>query len=209
MRQLSCLFVFLISGMVVFGQNTLQITSSDQYIFRQKCTIEYADRSTSIADIELLESSKTEEMDEKNQHERYTHNLYQNTVNDESSFKHVTTSEPIRSTAMNQHNNANGTPKDSTLQKKRDKLRFDPTFELGMRDAKKYYRIRNHWVTQNENNPNNHLLTEDRAYQSGYAWIVQKKHKNLKLLIIALSIPVVFFLLLLALLSGESGGFWF
>ena len=295
MRQLSCLFVFLISGMVVFGQNTLQITSSDKYIFRQKCTIVYDDESTSIADIELLESSKTEEMDEKNQHERYTHNLYQNTVNEESSFNQVnlslltgvnnpiskdTTSskralrrlpknsfemgmrdakkyykprfkgnilqaenpnnfrintdaaykngyimgakEKIRSRRkwllafglfgvglMSQHQYAYETPKDSTLRKKRDGLRFDPTFELGMRDAKKYYRIRNHWVTQNEKNPNNHLLTEDPAYQSGYAWIVQKKHKNLKLLIIALSIPVVFFLLLIVLLSGASGGFWF
>jgi len=209
MRQLSSLLLFIISGMLVFGQNTLQITSSDQYIFRQKCTIEYADQSTSTADIELLESSKTEKLDEKNYHEPYTHNLYQNTVNEESSFKHVTTSEPVRSTATSQHNYSNETPKDSTLKKKRDGLRFDPTFELGMRDAKKYYRIRNHWATQNEKNPNNHLLSEDPAYHSGYVWIVQKKHNNLKMLIIALCIPVVFILLLLALLSSESGGFWF
>ena len=294
MRQLSCLFVFLISGMVVFGQNTLEITSSDQYIFRQKCTIEYADQSTSTADIELLESSKTEKLDEKNYHEPFSHNLYQNTVTEESARKQVNLSlltgvnnpvsedttpskralrrlpknsfemgmhdakkyykprfkgnilqaenpnsfrinrdaaykngyivgakEKVRSRRrllafgifgaglMSQHNYANETPKDSTLKKKRDGLRFDPTFELGMRDAKKYYRIRNHWVIQNEKNPNNHLLSEDPAYHSGYVWIVQKKHNNLKLLIIALSIPVVFFLLLLALLSGQSGGFWF
>jgi len=167
MRQATFLFVLLISGMVVFGQNILQITSNEKYIFRQKCTIEYADESTSIADIELLESSKTEEMDEKNQHERYTHNLYQNTVNEESSFNQVNLS------LLRGVNNP--ISKDTTSSKRALRRLPKNSFEMGMHDAKKYYKPRFKGNIHQAKNPNNFRIYNDPAYKNGYIMGAKEK----------------------------------
>ena len=89
-------------------------------------------------------------------------------------------------------------------------MRLDPTFELGMQDAKKYYKLRYHKVANNPKNPNNMLLTQDVAYNSGYLWGIQKKHDKLRLVIITFSIliaaPLVFIVFLS--IAGTSGGWW-
>lgn len=172
MRLFLCLSALLTSTLVLLGQKEL-LSGTDNFVFRDKCTIEYVGQDFTVS--ELLE-------------------------------KNNPTTYSLDSTKNTSLENA----RDSIPKTNRTKLRLDPTFELGMQDAKKYYRLRYHKVANNPKNPNNMLLTQDVAYNSGYLWGIQKKHDKLRLVIITFSIliaaPLVFIVFLS--IAGTSGGWW-
>lgn len=184
MRLFLSLLALLTSTMVLLGQKEL-LSGPDNFVFRDKCTIEYVDQDFTLSD-EFIgnnhESYST--VSKKNYHvEKPKDNIIEARLED---------------------------TRDSIPKTKRTKLRLDPTFELGMHDAKKYYRLRYHKVAQNPKNPNNLLLTQDPAYNSGYLWGIQKKHNKLHLVIMTFSIIIAVPLLFILFLSiaGTSGGWW-
>lgn len=194
MRPFFCLFTILIIGLPLYSQNTVHLSSNDRYIFRQKCTIEYAEQGLTT-DVSLTKES-TNPAQNKNME-----------CDSSRSLKNVRLAEPtykIQKEYLDE-------PDDSLRKTPRTKLRLDPTFELGMRDAKKYYRIRFKRVAENPKNPNNILLTKDPAYSSGYYWGIQKKHKKLTRYLIVFGVLVAIPLLFIIFLSiaGASGGWWF
>lgn len=60
---------------------------------------------------------------------------------------------------------------DTTLSRRQLKRLPKNTFEMGMRDAKKYYKPRYHGEIHNPNNPNNWRIDTDPAYKNGYIQI--------------------------------------
>lgn len=64
---------------------------------------------------------------------------------------------------------------DTTLSRRQLKRLPKNTFEMGMRDAKKYYKPRYRGEIHNPNNPNNWRIDTDPAYKNGYILMAKQK----------------------------------